>query len=97
MTATLEEQEQSAAPPAPPIVASGAEPNPPARAMPATLAPWEDPHPRLAWLSTLVIAAFAIITRFWALGFPNSHVFDEVYYATEAQEILRYGYEDNRD
>ncbi len=36
------------------------------------------------------------MTRFWALGFPHEKVFDEIYYATEAQEMLRYGYEDNR-
>ena len=44
------------------------------------------------------------MTRFWALGFPpgrntipkHGMNFDEVYYAVEAQEILRYGYEDNR-
>ena len=35
-------------------------------------------------------------TRFWALGFPPGKNFDEVYYATEAQELLRFGYEDNR-
>ena len=104
MTATLEEQEQSAETPEPPIVADGAEPKPPPRALPAALAPWEDPHPGLAWLSTAVIAVFAIITRFWAVGFPpgvnsvpkNGMNFDEVYYAVEAQEMLRFGYEDNR-
>ena len=40
--------------------------------------------------------ALASFTRLWALGFPQSKSFDEVYYATEAQEILRFGYEDNR-
>ncbi len=47
---------------------------------------------------------FAGLTRFWALGSPpgrnaipnNGMNFDEVYYTTEAQELLRYGYEDNR-
>jgi dolichyl-phosphate-mannose--protein O-mannosyl transferase len=80
-----------------------AEPHQP-RPVPAALAPWHDPHPLLGWLSTLVIAIFAGLTRFWALGFPpgqnsipkNGMNFDEVYYAVEAQEMLRYGYEDNR-
>jgi len=67
------------------------------RRVPAALQPWRDPHPRLGWLITLVIAVIAGFTRFWALGFPNTKVFDEVYYSTEAQELLRYGYEDNRD
>lgn len=74
------------------------------RPVPAALAPWHDPHPRLAWLSTLIITVLAALTRFWSLGFPpgpntvpkNGMNFDEVYYAVEAQEILRYGYEDNR-
>jgi dolichyl-phosphate-mannose--protein O-mannosyl transferase len=77
---------------------------PEARPIPAALAPWQDPHPLLGWLSTLVIAIFAGFTRFWALGFPpgqnsipkQNMIFDEVYYAPEAQEMLRYGYEDNR-
>src|SRR3954453_14478288 len=50
------------------------------------------------------MAILAGFTRFWALGFPpgknlnpiDFKNFDEVYYATEAQEMLRYGYEDNR-
>jgi dolichyl-phosphate-mannose--protein O-mannosyl transferase len=74
------------------------------RPVPAALAPWRDPNPRLGWLALLVIALLAGFTRFWALGFPpgknlfpkNGMNFDEVYYGTEAQELLRYGYEDNR-
>lgn len=44
----------------------------------------------------MLVAALAAVTRFWTLGFPTTKSFDEVYYATEAQEMLRYGYEDNR-
>jgi dolichyl-phosphate-mannose-protein mannosyltransferase len=74
------------------------------RPVPAALAPWRDPHPLAGWLSTLIIAILAGFTRFWALGWPPGRNtvpsggmnFDEVYYATEAQEMLRYGYEDNR-
>ena len=29
-------------------------------------------------------------------GFPNTKIFDEAYYPVEAQELLRFGYEDNR-
>jgi dolichyl-phosphate-mannose--protein O-mannosyl transferase len=80
------------------------EPPQPARPIPAALAPWRDPHPWAGRLATLVIVILAGFTRFWALGFPpgknlipsNGMDFDEVYYATEAQELLRYGYEDNR-
>jgi dolichyl-phosphate-mannose-protein mannosyltransferase len=45
---------------------------------------------------TLAVGLVAGISRFWALGYPRTKVFDEAYYATEARELLRYGYEDNR-
>ena len=55
------------------------------------------PSDRLrGWIVTLSITAIAALTRLWALGWPRTKVFDEVYYATEAKEVLRYGYEDNR-
>jgi dolichyl-phosphate-mannose--protein O-mannosyl transferase len=73
-----------------------APPRTPQRVPPA-LQPWHDPHPLAGWLITLVVTVFAAFTRFWGVGFPPGKVFDEVYYATEAQEILRFGYEDNRD
>ncbi len=81
-------------------------PEPPRRSrpVPASLQPWHDPHPRLGWLILAAITVLAGLTRFWALGSPpgknivpqNGMNFDEIYYATEAQELLRYGYEDNR-
>jgi dolichyl-phosphate-mannose-protein mannosyltransferase len=99
VTATLEASAGAA-----PVDDVPVEPPQAARPVPAALAPWQDPHPWVGWLSTLVIAVFAGFTRFWALGFPpgqngipkNGMNFDEVYYAVEAQEMLRYGYEDNR-
>jgi dolichyl-phosphate-mannose-protein mannosyltransferase len=101
VTATLEAADRAA-----PVAEDGGrtEPPQPARPVPAALAPWRDPHPWLGWLGTLVIAIIAGFTRFWALGYPpgtntspvDGKNFDEVYYATEAQELLRYGYEDNR-
>ena len=51
----------------------------------------------VGWLVTAGVTVLAVVTRFWALGSPSGKVFDEVYYATEAQEMLRFGYEDNRD
>jgi dolichyl-phosphate-mannose--protein O-mannosyl transferase len=65
--------------------------------VPASLQPWHDPHPRVGWLLAMLTVAIASVTRFWAVGFPPTKQFDEVYYATEAQELLRFGYEDNRD
>ncbi|MDT4959110.1 MAG: dolichyl-phosphate-mannose-protein mannosyltransferase [Pseudonocardiales bacterium] len=72
------------------------EPPQPARPVPAALAPWRDPHPWVGWLTLLLVTAVAAITRLWAIGFPHTKNFDEVYYANEAQELLRFGYEDNR-
>jgi dolichyl-phosphate-mannose-protein mannosyltransferase len=69
---------------------------PPPNRVPAALQPWHDPHPMVGWGLTALIFAVAAVTRLWALSFPSSKEFDEVYYATEAQEIARFGYEDNR-
>jgi dolichyl-phosphate-mannose-protein mannosyltransferase len=95
VTATLEAPTSPA-----PVTASedddAIEPPQVARPVPAALAPWHDPHPWIGWLLTALVTALAAITRFWAVGYPHGKSFDEVYYATEAQELLRYGYEDNR-
>jgi dolichyl-phosphate-mannose--protein O-mannosyl transferase len=72
------------------------EPPRPLRPVPAALAPWRDPRPWLGWAVAAGLMILAGFTRFWALGFPQEKIFDEAYYATESQEILRYGYEDNR-
>jgi dolichyl-phosphate-mannose--protein O-mannosyl transferase len=100
VTATLESPADAPAP----ADDAPVEPPPAARHVPAALVPWRDPHPWVGRLLALVIAILAGLTRFWALGFPpgrnvvpkHGMNFDEVYYATEAQEMLRYGYEDNR-
>ncbi|HEY2043115.1 MAG TPA: phospholipid carrier-dependent glycosyltransferase, partial [Jatrophihabitans sp.] len=67
------------------------------RDVPLSLRRWQPDSALKSWLWTLLVTAFAAATRFWALGFPDQKIFDEVYYATEGQEMLRYGYEDNRD
>ncbi|MGN6606038.1 MAG: dolichyl-phosphate-mannose--protein mannosyltransferase [Jatrophihabitans sp.] len=91
MTATLEVREDAPATEAP-------EPQPPSpqHPVPEALRPWRDPHPRLGWAVTALVTLVAGFTRFWAIGFPSTRNFDEAYYAVEAQELLRYGYEDNR-
>ncbi len=88
MTATIEA-------PAPDVDEPSAAALPPVE-LPSALEPWSDPNPRLGWLVALLTVTVAGFTRLWALGWPHTKSFDEVYYATEAQEILRYGYEDNR-
>ncbi len=90
MTATLEVADAADEVPDPDQSA------PPGRPVPAPLQPWRDPHPWIGAAVALFTVALASITRLWALGFPQSKSFDEVYYATEAQEVLRFGYEDNR-
>lgn len=112
MTATLEAPADPIEPPTADAADSheisapdhGEPPDPPSHPVAPSLVPWHDPHPLIGWAVTGLIAVFAVITRFWALGYPpglnsipkNGMNFDEVYYAVEAQELLRFGYEDNR-
>ncbi len=97
MTATLAGPDAPAGSPGPAgDVAADPEQPRGRRRVPPALAPWRDPSPRLGWLITAVVTAVAAGVRFWAIGWPHGKQFDEAYYATEAQEMLRYGYEDNR-
>ena len=79
-----------------PTARTGPAPDRPAREVPPALTGWRPDSALRSWLWTLLVTAIAAGTRFWALGFPETKSFDEAYYATEAQEMLRYGYEDNR-
>ena len=56
---------------------------------------WRDPSPLTGWYLTALLTVIGAFTRLWALTVPQGKQFDEVYYATEAQEMLRYGYENN--
>src|SRR4051812_25364771 len=47
----------------------------------------------LGWLAPAAIALMAGILRFWRLGDPQTLVFDEKYYASEAADYLRWGVE----
>ena len=49
-----------------------------------------------AWIATLLIVLVAALVRLINLGFPQRLVFDEAYYVPEAEQILRYGFEENR-
>jgi len=64
---------------------AAAEPEPTVRTVPPGLRPWQPGSELQGWLWTGLVTLLAAITRFWALGFPSSKSFDEVYYATEAQ------------
>ncbi len=50
-----------------------------------------------SWLPTLAVTAVAAVLRFTGLGSPGAKIFDEVYYAKDARDLLRYGYERNSD
>ncbi len=63
--------------------------------IPAPLRRWTGTDPLVGWYLTVMVTALAAFTRFWRLGYTQGKQFDEVYYATEAQEMLRYGYEHN--
>jgi dolichyl-phosphate-mannose--protein O-mannosyl transferase len=85
--------------PSGPTVADPNSPDEPIRPnhpVPAALQPWHDPRPWIGWLVVVGLGILAGFTRFWGLGFPNEKIFDEAYYPVEAQEIMRFGYEDNR-
>ncbi|RSM74274.1 phospholipid carrier-dependent glycosyltransferase [Actinoplanes sp. ATCC 53533] len=56
----------------------------------ATLDNWLNPH---SWLVTVVVVAIAAILRFQGLGTPNKLIFDEVYYPTDAWDMLQHGVE----
>jgi dolichyl-phosphate-mannose--protein O-mannosyl transferase len=75
---------------------TGIAPDEPQRPVPEALTGWRDPRPWVGWLVVVGLTILSGFTRFWGLGFPNQKIFDEAYYPVEAQEILRYGYEDNR-
>jgi dolichyl-phosphate-mannose-protein mannosyltransferase len=77
--------------------ADAASASPRRRTAPAMLTPWQPTSWATSWAWALAVTALAALTRLWALGFPPDKSFDEIYYAVEAQEVLQYGYEDNRD
>ncbi len=58
------------------------------RILPASLGlPW------VGWLATLLVAVVGGGLRFVRLGQPGGRIFDEIYYACDAQNLLRYGVE----
>jgi dolichyl-phosphate-mannose-protein mannosyltransferase len=56
----------------------------------STLDNWLDPY---SWITTAVIVAIAAILRLVNLGSPKGYIFDEVYYPTDAWDMLQYGVE----
>ena len=56
----------------------------------STLDNWLNPH---SWLVTLVIVVIAGILRFQNIGQPKGYIFDEVYYPTDAWDMIHHGVE----
>ena len=56
----------------------------------STLDNWLNPY---SWLVTGVIVAISAILRLTGLNHPRNHVFDEVYYPTDAWDMLQHGVE----
>lgn len=57
------------------------------------LAPFDARLDRHSWLATAVIVAIAGILRLVDLGHPKGKIFDEIYYATDAHNLLTRGFE----
>jgi dolichyl-phosphate-mannose--protein O-mannosyl transferase len=47
----------------------------------------------MSWLATGFVVVIGAVLRLAGLSHPGSKIFDEVYYATEADELLHYGVE----
>jgi 4-amino-4-deoxy-L-arabinose transferase-like glycosyltransferase len=63
--------------------------------VPEPLLPWQPVDRFGGWMMALIITTIAGVLRFWNIAGPQGTVFDEIYYATESQEILHFGYENN--
>jgi dolichyl-phosphate-mannose--protein O-mannosyl transferase len=50
-----------------------------------------------SWLWTGLVALLALVLRLIGLSHPGQKIFDEVYYAKEAHDLLNYGVERNND
>ncbi|MET0426493.1 MAG: glycosyltransferase family 39 protein, partial [Actinoplanes sp.] len=56
----------------------------------ATLENWLNPY---SWVVTAVIVAIAAILRLSGVSKPKGYIFDEVYYPTDAWDMLQHGVE----
>lgn len=57
------------------------------------LGPLEDRLDPYSWLAAGVVTFIAAVIRLYNLSFPSGKVFDEVYYAKDAHDLLVLGYE----
>ncbi|MGW0431531.1 dolichyl-phosphate-mannose--protein mannosyltransferase [Micromonospora sp. NPDC003197] len=70
---------------------------PPGRVLPPILrrrlAPFDARLDRRSWIATAVVVAIAAILRLVNLAHPKGKIFDEIYYATDAHNLLTRGFE----
>ncbi|MBB4959857.1 dolichyl-phosphate-mannose--protein O-mannosyl transferase [Micromonospora polyrhachis] len=57
------------------------------------LAPFDARLDRRSWIATAVVVAIAAILRLVNLAHPKGKIFDEIYYATDAHNLLTRGFE----
>jgi dolichyl-phosphate-mannose-protein mannosyltransferase len=57
------------------------------------LAPIEDRLDSYSWVAAVVVTFLAAVVRLVNLGYPNQEIFDEVYYANDANDMLTRGIE----
>ncbi len=78
----------------PPVSAAGEPAEAPAvpDAVRRRLSPLAPPDPR-SWLWTGLVAVVAAVLRLIGVTHPRGKIFDEIYYATDAHNLLKYGVE----
>ncbi len=86
MTATLDAAPASPAPPPAPAAAPTAPQHWRTRILPPT-------NGRGGWMATLLVGLVAGLLRLVRLDIPAGKIFDEIYYACDAQNLLRFGVE----
>src|SRR5687767_557114 len=57
------------------------------------LAPIEDRLDPYGWAAAIIVTFLAAVVRLVNLGYPNQEIFDEVYYANDANDMLSRGIE----
>src|SRR5437773_10159290 len=51
----------------------------------------------MSWVPTVLITLIATVLHVYRLGRPPGMIFDEIYYATEGQDLLKHGVEWDRN
>ncbi|MCW2777889.1 MAG: phospholipid carrier-dependent glycosyltransferase, partial [Frankiales bacterium] len=76
-----------------PLTSDPTPPEPSGGAWRTRILPVAQGTPWVGWALTLLVAVVGGALRFYRLGTPKGRIFDEIYYACDAQNLLRYGVE----